>query len=130
MCCKNHPSHRALPTSEPDIPSTPFESIFADYFDVGNFPYLLTGDHLSGLVEVFSPTFGSKHSGLSGRIAHLRSLFVTFGVPETLSSDGGPEFVASNTSHFLESWGVKHRISSAYFPQSNGRAEVAVVCSN
>ena len=93
---------------------------------LSSFHYLLTGDRLSGWVKVFSAPFGSKHSGSNGLIAHLRSLFVTFGVPESLSSDGGPEFVASNTSHFLESWGVKHRISSAYFPQSNGRAEVAV----
>ena len=126
LCCKNATSHRALSTSEPDIPSTPFESIFADYFDVSNFHYLLTGDRLSGWVEVFSAPFASKHYGSNGLIAHLRSLFFTFGVPETLSSDGGPEFVASNTFHFLESWGVKHRISSAYFPQSNRRAEVAV----
>ena len=126
MCCKNAPSHRALPTSEPDIPSTLFESIFADYFDVSNFHYLRTGDRLSGWVGVFSAPFGSKHSGSNGLIVHLRSLFVIFGVPETQSSNGGPEFVASNTSHFLESWGVKHRISSAYFPQSDGRAEVAV----
>ena len=27
---------------------------------------------------------------------------------------------------FLRRWGVKHRVSSAYHPQSNGRAEVAV----
>jgi hypothetical protein len=56
----------------------------------------------------------------------LRSLFATFGVPDELSSDGGPEFTAGLTKDFLESWGVRHRISSAYHPQSNGRAEVAV----
>ncbi len=43
-----------------------------------------------------------------------------------ISSDGGPEFTASVTADFLSRWGVHHRISSAYFPQSNGRAEVAV----
>ena len=43
-----------------------------------------------------------------------------------MSSDGGPEFTSSETSNFLKRWGVHHRISSAYYPQSNGRAEVAV----
>ena len=38
----------------------------------------------------------------------------------------GPEFKSSATSDFLRLWGVKHRISSSYNPQSNGRAEVAV----
>jgi len=47
-------------------------------------------------------------------------------VPEALSSDGGPEFTASATVDFLHRWGIRHRISSAYHPQSNGRAEVAV----
>ena len=41
-------------------------------------------------------------------------------------SDGGPEFSAARTSEFLKRWGVTHTLSSAYFPQSNGRAEVAV----
>ncbi len=56
----------------------------------------------------------------------LRQWFGTFGVPRELSSDGGPEFTAGSTSDFLKSWGVAHRISSAYNPSSNGRAEVAV----
>ena len=30
---------------------------------------------------------------------------------------------------FLESWGVKHRFSSADYPQSNGRAELGVKAS-
>ena len=30
------------------------------------------------------------------------------------------------TREFLTKWGVRYRLSSAYFPQLNGRAEVAV----
>ena len=41
-------------------------------------------------------------------------------------SDGGLEFVAEETNDFFRRWGVRHKLSSAYFPQSNGRAEVAV----
>ena len=52
--------------------------------------------------------------------------FATFGVPDKISTDGGPEFTAFATQQFLKTWGVEHRVSSAYFPQSNGRAVVAV----
>ena len=126
ICCKNAPSQSKLPASVPDIPSTPFESVFADFFDVSNHRYLVAGDRLSGWVEVFSAQTGSKSAGSSGLISHLQSLFAIFGVPHTLSSDGGPEFVSSATDDFLKCWGINHRISSAYYPQSNGRAEVPV----
>ena len=56
----------------------------------------------------------------------LRELFAYFGVPARLSSDGGPEFVTKETQDFFKRWGVQHRLSSAYFPCSNGRAEVSV----
>ena len=75
---------------------------------------------------MYQSTAGSSQAGAAGLIRHLRSFFASFGVPEELSSDGGPEFTAGATESFLQLWGIKHRISSAYFPQSNGRAEVAV----
>ena len=40
--------------------------------------------------------------------------------------DGGRELILEETVAFNDKWGVSHRLSSAYFPQSNGRAEVAV----
>ena len=38
----------------------------------------------------------------------------------------GLEYTAAETQEFLDRWGVSHQRSSAYHPQSNGRAEVAV----
>ena len=125
-CNRNAPSQATIP-SEPAIPpSTPFEQVFADFFDFGGSHYLVAGDRLSGWSEIFSTPTGSSWSGSRGVIACLRSLFSTFGVPEELATDGGPEFTADKTKDFLRRWGVKHRLSSAYHPQSNGRAEVAV----
>ena len=86
----------------------------------------MAGDRLSGWVEIYSSPVGSSKAGSSGLIAHLRTLFAAFGVPLTMSSDGGPEFTATATEDFLARWGVHHRQSAAYNPQSNGRAEVAV----
>ena len=125
-CNRNAPSQAATTPIPPPPPTTPFESVFADFFDYGGHHYLAVGDRLSGWVEVFGSKAGTTYAGATGLIRHLRSFFATFGVPAELSSNGGPEFVAGSTETFLRTWGVKHRISSAYFPQSNGRAEVAV----
>ena len=57
---------------------------------------------------------------------HLRHWFCTFSGPQELSSDGGPPFESEEYHHFLLTWGVTKRQSSAYYPQSNGRATLAV----
>ena len=125
-CNRNAPSQAAtLPLPSPP-PASPFEAIFADFFDHGGCHYLVVGDRLSGWVEVYSSKAGTSLGGSAGLVRHLRSFFTTFGVPEEISSDGGPEFTAGHTEDFLRLWGVKHRLSSVGFPQSNGRAEVAV----
>ncbi|KAK3875648.1 hypothetical protein Pcinc_019502 [Petrolisthes cinctipes] len=72
------------------------------------------------------PHVVASRSGAKGFISALVNYFATFGVPEELSTDGGPEFTAKETAVLLQRWGVKHRLSSAHHPQSNGRAEVAV----
>ena len=52
ICCKNAPSQAPLPAMPPDIPSTPFESVFADFFQESGYHFLVAGDRLSGWVEV------------------------------------------------------------------------------
>ena len=59
-------------------------------------------------------------------IQACKETFMAFGVPVELASDGGPEYTASEFRDFLQRWGVRQRISSAYHAASNGRAEVAV----
>ena len=61
-----------------------------------------------------------------GLVKALRYHFVTHGAAEELSSDGGPEYTAGLTKQFLKRWGVAHRLSSAYHPHSNLRAELGV----
>ena len=125
-CNRNAPSQAATPPIPSNPPATPFESIFADFFDYKGHHYLVAGDRLSGWVEVIGSTFGTNAAGSAGLVAYLRRFFATFGVPDELCSDGGSEFTAGNTASFLTQWSVRHCISSANFPQSNGRAEVAV----
>ena len=125
-CHKNAPSHPKLPPVEPKIPTVPFQMICSDYFKLGGHSYLVIVDRLSGWCEVVQVKAQSVSSGAKGLCQALRQLFATFGVPEEISSDGGPEFTAGESKDFYQRWGIRHRLSSAYFPQSNGRAELAV----
>ena len=67
-----------------------------------------------------------SENGAEGLTKRLRERFVTFGVPEELTSDGGPQYTAGKIQAFHKSWGVHHRVSSVVNPHANCRAEVAV----
>jgi len=125
-CNRNAPSQTKLPPTAPKLPTTPFEMIAADYFELMAKHFLVVADRLSGWTEVVQTQIPSVNSGSKGLCDALRRIFVTFGAPDEISTDGGPEFTAAETEEFLQRWGVHHRLSSAYCPQSNGRAEVAV----
>ena len=56
----------------------------------------------------------------------LRTAVGLYGAPAELATDGGPPFASRSVQQFLKNWGVQWRCSSAYYPQSNGRAELAV----
>ena len=59
-----------------------------------------------------------------GRI--FRVLFIIFGVPDELSTNGGLKFTPNSFKTFLKIWGVQHQKSSVEYSQPNGRAKVAV----
>ena len=99
----------------------PFQSICADYFyHAGNY-FLVVVDRYSNW-----PIVKQSRQGSRGLITTLREIFVTYGISEELSSDGGPEFSAYETKMFLKNWGVKHRMSSVAYPHSNCKAEIGV----
>ena len=125
-CQRIAPSQSHTAKFEDEVPKMPFESIAADYFDFAGRHYLVIVDRLSNWIEVLKAPVGSVQSGAKGLCSWLRDYFARFGVPVSISSDNGPEFVAKETQDFLKRWGVKHRLSSAYFAKSNGRAEVTV----
>ena len=126
VCREIQPSQVHNTHFEPRIPKTPFESLVADYFDLEGHHYLVIADRLSGWSEIIQIKQGSKDTGAGALCKGLRDFFARFGVPADISTDGGPEFVARETQNFFKSWGIIHKLSSSYYPTSNGRAELAV----
>ena len=126
ICCQMAPSQPHLPPTTPTAPTYPFQRIAADYFALGGIKYLVIVDRFTGWPHICRAQKSHEATGASGLVRALKVIFATFGAPEEVSSDGGPEFSAAETQDFLSRWGVHHRLSSAYNPRSNGRAEVAV----
>ena len=122
-CDKFAPSQPALPPLPLASPDYPFQMIASDYFDIKGKTWLVIADRFSGWLSVF---YYARDATSRDLINKLKDFFVTFGVAEEFSSDGGPQFKSREIQQFFSNWGVKHRVSSAYFPHSNLRAETAV----
>ena len=121
ICNGNAPSQPHMPPITPKEADHPFEHLHADFFHHEGSAYLVLVDRFSGW-----PIVSQASSGATGLIQVLRETFATFGIPATFTTDGGPEFTAHATRDLLTSWGVHHRISSAYHPHANNRAETGV----
>ncbi|XP_066974232.1 uncharacterized protein [Macrobrachium rosenbergii] len=104
-------------------PEYPFQCTVVDMFQPEGRMYMAYANRLTGWLEI--ARFPS--SATSQRLMSvLRGYFMRWGVPEEVSTDGGTNLISEEMSAFFRRWGVKVRFSSAYFPQSNGRAEAAV----
>ena len=79
------------------------------------------GPHLRGHRR---PLLRLAHRGTL--VSNLRSIFVTFGILDDITTDGGPEFTASIMKSFLAEWGVHHRLCSVDYPHGYSRAEIGV----
>ena len=56
----------------------------------------------------------------------MKAMFTTFGIPDLVISDNGPQYTSRKFKDFARTWGFSHRTSNPYSAQENGMAERAV----
>nr|GEX83409.1 reverse transcriptase domain-containing protein [Tanacetum cinerariifolium] len=87
----------------------------------GNKYILMAVDYLSKWVEVKAlPTNDARVV-----CKFLKSLFVRFGTPRAIISDRGTYFCNDQFAKVMRKYGVTHRLSTAYHPQTSGQVEVS-----
>ena len=121
-CSKYQPSNPAMPPVTPDEPSYPFQSICADFFTISSHTYLAVVDRYSNWLSVFKLDRDTSEQVINV----LRAYVSIFGIPVVLTSDGASVFTSREMEAFCHKFGIIHRVSTAYHPRANKRAEVAV----
>ena len=122
-CNESAPSLPREPYCPSPPPEYPFQHLVMDFFQKGHHHYLTIAETFTSWFTVYHMNPQPTSSKL---IKALKNIGVNYGLPETISSDGGPQFTSAEFQEFLKICDISHRRSSAYYPQSNGRAELAV----
>nr|GEU61633.1 hypothetical protein [Tanacetum cinerariifolium] len=87
----------------------------------GNKYILVAVDYLSKWVEAKAlPTNDARVV-----VKFLKSLFARFKTPRAIISDRGTHFYNDQFAKVMLKYGVTHRLSTAYHPQTNGQVEVS-----
>ena len=94
----------------------PFSSSF------GNLYILLAVDYVSKWVEAAACPKNDANTVV--RFLQ-RNILSRFGAPKTIISDGGSHFANKVFDKLMGRCGIKHIMSLAYHPQTNGQAEIS-----
>nr|GEV92040.1 reverse transcriptase domain-containing protein [Tanacetum cinerariifolium] len=86
----------------------------------GNKYLLVAVDYLSKWVEAKALPINDARVV----VKFLKSLFSRFGTPKAIISDRGTHFCNDQFSRVMAKYGVTHRLSTAYHPQTSGHVEV------
>jgi len=126
QCNKNHieqPAGKLMPNS---ILEKPWTHISADFITKlplaqGYDSILVVVDRLTKMVH-FVPT--TEKTSVEGLARLFRdNVWKLYGLPESIISDWGPQFVAGLMKELNEMLGIKNTLSTVFYPQTDGQTE-------
>jgi len=105
-----------------DIPDSPWSLVSQDILMWEGKWNLVTTCHYSDWVEIDV----LPNTLTSIVVQQTKAHFARFGIPEYLVTDNGPQYISTEYKQFASEYGFEHVTSSPYWPQGNGKAEVAM----
>ena len=116
--------HTVPPIAEFAIPAKRFQHV---HIDLVSMPHSNGFSHLLTIVDRFSrwpaaiPLADINADTVMDAFAH--GWISSHGVPEVVTSDRGSQFSSAIFTQLMQTWGVKHLMTTAYHPEANGMVE-------
>eukprot|EP00253_Pinus_taeda_P011024 PITA_11024 len=120
------PNHRDEMPLNPQVILEPFEKWALDFIGPINPPsnqrvyILVCTDYMTKWVEAKALIKANEESVLTFL---FEEIFIRFGLPRELVTDGRPPFNSHGFKDTLQKYHIKHRMTTPYHPQSNGQVE-------
>ena len=116
--------HTTPPIGEFELPQRRFAHLHADLVAM---PMSNGCNHVLTIIDRFTRwpvAVPIKDIGADTVIDALSLHWIAvYGVPETITTDRGSQFTSRIWNQLLQTWGIKHNLTTAYHPQSNGLVE-------
>ena len=117
--CRQQASMSKEPMIPTPLPQHPWERVGTDLFELNEKHYIVVPDYYSRYPEVIRLTSTTSASIITA----MKSVFSRHGIPHTVVSDNGPQYVSAEMKKFSNLYGFNHVTTSLHYPQSNGFAE-------
>jgi transposase InsO family protein len=120
------PNHRDEMPLNPQIVLEPFERWALDFVGPINPPsnqkvyIVVCTDYMTKWVEAKALHRATEEAILDFL---FENIFIRFGVPRELVTNGGPPFTSHGFKATLQKYHIQHRMTTAYHPQENGQVE-------
>lgn len=111
------------PLKSTRMPEKPWAEIAVDF--MGPLP---SGHTIFVLVDYFSrftEAIVMKQITAKRTVEAMHETFSRFGIPESIKSDNGPQFVSEEMRSYCNEYGITLRKTTPYWPQANGEVERA-----
>ncbi|XP_064485936.1 uncharacterized protein K02A2.6-like [Ornithodoros turicata] len=119
ICQSVLPAQTVGPLRPWSYPTRVWQRVHVDYALKDGVNLLVLVDAYSKWVEVFCMNTTTTTSTLK----RLDALFASYGYPEELVTDNGPQFASEEFQEFLRQRGIRHTRTPPYHAASNGAAE-------